>query len=235
LDHVWRIDILRKSIPRGGPAVAADPAAVDAALFPLREAVLAGRFFGAGVADAAERLAGFIAGAEGGLGAWFGLEKAARLALDGHALRGALDRDIAAIDRLISDQLDAVLHHPRMQALEGRWRGLAWLIGGIDPAARVKVKLLSITWAELCRDLERAAEFDQSHLFRKVYEEEFGSPGGEPYGLLVVDHEVRHRPGPGHPTDDVSALAQIAGVAAAAFAPTVIGASPALFGVDRFG
>ncbi|MDA8050402.1 MAG: type VI secretion system contractile sheath large subunit [Rhodospirillales bacterium] len=200
---------------------------------PLREAVLRGRFFGAG--GAAERLAGFIAGTEGGLSAWFGPEGAARLVLGQDGPRGALDRDIAAIDRLLGEALDAVLHHPRLQALEGRWRGLAWLIGGIDPASRVKVKLLSLTWPELCRDLDRAAEFDQSQLFRKVYEEEFGSPGGEPYGLLVLDHEVRHRPGPGHPTDDVSALGRIASVAAAAFVPTVLSASPALFGVDRFG
>ncbi len=202
---------------------------------PLREAVLAGRFFGANSGMAAERLADFIARDERRLSVWFGPTEAARLAARPDSLRGALDRDIAAIDQLIGTTLDAVLHHPRLQALEGRWRGLAWLIGGIDPASRAKVKVLATTWNEICRDLERAAEFDQSNLFRKIYEEEFGSPGGEPYGLLVLDQEVRHRPGPGHPTDDVSALGQFAGVAAAAFAPTVISASPALFGVDYFG
>ncbi len=215
--------------------MAEDPAAAATPEAPLREAVLAGRFFGAGSRTAAERLAGFIARDQGSLALWFGAETTAVLAAKPFALRGALDRDIAALDALIAAQLDAVLHHPRLKALEGRWRGLAWLIGGIDPASRAKVKLLAITWSELCRDLERAAEFDQSHLFRKIYEEEFGSPGGEPYGLLVIDHEVRHRPGPGHPTDDVSALGQFAGVAAAAFAPAVISASPALFGVDHFG
>ncbi len=63
---------------------------------------------------------------------------------------------------------------------------------------RLKIKLLNVAWPELCRDLERAIEFDQSLLFRKMYEEEFGTPGGEPYGILVVDHEVRHRPGRRH-------------------------------------
>ena len=73
------------------------------------------------------------------------------------------------------------------------------------------MKVLNISWPELCRDLERAVEFDQSQLFRKVYEEEFGMPGGEPYGLLVIDHEIRHRPFAGAPTDDVNALAQLPG------------------------
>jgi len=215
--------------------MADEVASVSVVEEPLREAVLAGRFFGARSAPAIERTADFLARDGRLLSVWFGPLEAARLATKPEALRGALDRDIAAIDRLIGVQLDAVLHHPRLQALEGRWRGLAWLISGIDPASRAKVKVLAITWSEFCRDLERAAEFDQSHLFRKIYEEEFGSPGGEPYGLLMVDQEVRHRPVAGHPTDDVSAMGQFAAVAAAAFAPTVISASPALFGVDHFG
>src|SRR5690606_18421567 len=126
------------------------------------------------------------------------------------------------------DQLDMIFHHPRLQRLEGTWRGVRWLLASFEATARVKVKLLHLPWPELCRDLERAAEFDQSQLFRKIYEDEFGMPGGEPYGLLVVDHEVRHRPGPGAPTDDMTALGQLSAVAAAAFAPCVIAASPAL-------
>lgn len=150
------------------------------------------------------------------------------------AARDAIDRGIAAIDALLAAQLDAILHHPRLRRLEAGWRGLAWLVRGVPPGATVRVKLLNLGWPELCRDLERAAEFDQSQLFRKVYEEEFGSPGGEPFGLLVVDHEVRHRPGPGAPTDDVGALTSLAGVAAAAFVPTVLAASPALLQADCF-
>ncbi|HEY0418032.1 MAG TPA: type VI secretion system contractile sheath large subunit, partial [Acetobacteraceae bacterium] len=141
---------------------------------------------------------------------------------------------IAAIDALIGGQLDAILHHKRLHRLEGSWRGLFWLTEGIDPASRIKTRVLNIAWAEICRDLERAAEFDQSQLFRKVYEEEFGTPGGEPYGLMVIDHEVRHRPMPGTPTDDVTALKLLAGVAAAAFMPTVLAASPELLEVDSF-
>src|SRR6185312_7909739 len=113
---------------------------------------------------------------------------------DADALRAALDRDIARIDRLIGAQRDAVVHAPGLRRLEGSWRGRAWLVGGLDPAGRVKARLLNVGWPEICRDLDRAAEMDQSNLFRRVYEDEFGTPGGEPFGLLVVDHEVRHRP-----------------------------------------
>jgi type VI secretion system ImpC/EvpB family protein len=150
------------------------------------------------------------------------------------AMRLALDRAIAMIDALVAAQLDAILHHDRLRWLEGAWRGLAWLVRGQDPGGPVRVKVLNLGWRELCRDLARATEFDRSDLFRKVYEEEFGMPGGEPFGLLVVDHEVRHRPTAEAPSDDVGALTSLAGVAAAAFAPVVLAASPSLLQVDDF-
>jgi type VI secretion system protein ImpD/type VI secretion system protein ImpC len=201
---------------------------------PLRDAVLAGAYFGESHRDTAETFAAFVAGATKPLTAWFGTQWGGELAGDPASLTAALDRDIAAIDALISAQLDAILHHARLRRLEGAWRGLAWLSARMGIGGRVKLRVLNISWAEICRDLERAAEFDQSQLFRGVYEDEFGMAGGEPYGLLVVDHEVRHRPGPGAITDDISALASLSAVAAAAFAPTIISAAPALFGVDEF-
>jgi type VI secretion system ImpC/EvpB family protein len=202
---------------------------------PLRETVLAGRFFGHRHPEAAAALAGFpMQPAAAALAAWFGEETAGRLARDPEACRAALDRDIAAIDTLLGEQLDALLHDPRLRRFEGSWRGIHWLVGGLDPQDRVKIKILNIPWPELCRDLERAIEFDQSQLFQKIYEEEFGSPGGEPYGLLVIDHEVRHRPTRTAPTDDVTALGQLSAVAAAAFAPTILAASPALLQVEEF-
>jgi type VI secretion system protein ImpD/type VI secretion system protein ImpC len=217
------------------PDLAPDGAGGHPAAAPLRDAVLAGRYFGTAHAAAAEALARFtsIAGAADAA-AWFGPDRAARLLADADALRGALDRDIAAIDGLIGAQLDAILHHSRMRRLEGSWRGLAWLLEGIDTSAKIKVKVQNTTWGETCRDLERAPDFDQSHLFRRIYEDEFGTPGGEPFGLLIIDHELRYRPAPGAPTDDVGTLKLLAGVAAAAFVPTVLGASPALLGVDGF-
>lgn len=167
--------------------------------------------------------------------AWFGLDRPTRLTLDADALRAAVDRDIAMLDMMIGAQLDAILHHPRLQRLEGSWRGVAWLVDTTDLSSRVKLKILNVGWGEICRDQERALEFDQSQMFRKIYEEEFGTPGGEPYGLLILDQEVRHRPSPGYQTDDVAGLAGMSGVAAAAFSPLIVGASPALLEVDEFG
>lgn len=216
------------------PETAQDTPAIETPQ-PLRDAVLSGRFFALSHAAAAEALAQFLdPRLPTPLANWFGRPLAQRLAADADRLRSALDRDIAAIDALISAQLDAILHTPRLQRLEGSWRGLAWLVGGTEPGSKVKTRLLSVSWAEICRDLERAAEFDASHMFRKIYEDEFGTPGGEPFGLLVIDHEVRHRPAPGAATDDVGALKSLAAVAAAAFAPTVLNASPALIELDSF-
>jgi type VI secretion system ImpC/EvpB family protein len=217
------------------------PAAAKAAaeaIAPMRNGVLAGAFFSERHGAAAARLADFLHSQNSDpvrLREWFGdAHLETLLAAGAGALRLALDRDVATIDALLGEQLDAILHAPRLQQLEGRWRGLHWLVAGIEPGRRIKVRLLDFTWAEICRDLERAPEFDQSILFRRVYEEEFGMPGGEPFGLLVVDHAVRHRAAVGAPTDDVGALTQLAAVAAAAFMPVVVGLHPAVLEVDRF-
>jgi len=205
---------------------------------PLREAVLAGDLFH----DAAGAIAAFPM--DGRLADWFGAASlACVLAHDGTAagradalerLGEAVDRDIARLDAMLTAQLEAILGHERLRRLEGSWRGVRWLVGRLPPAARIRVRILVLRWPELCRDFDRAAEFDQSQLFRKVYEDEFGTPGGEPFGLLCGDWEVRPNPAPGHPTDDVAALAGLAAVAAAAFSPTVVAAHPALFGLDTF-
>ena len=215
--------------------VSASAAAPVAAVFPgkpaLRAEILSGRFAGSRDRMLEDTLVEFLtAEREDALLLW--LPEGWRG--DADDLRGLLDRDVCAIDALLSVQLDAVLHHERLRRLEGTWRGLAWLIGGMDHGQKLKAKILNISWAEICRDLERAIEFDQSHLFRKIYEDEFGMPGGEPYGLLVVDHDIRHRPGGGSRTDDMNALAALAGVAAAAFCPTIVSASPALLDVENF-
>jgi type VI secretion system protein ImpD/type VI secretion system protein ImpC len=212
------------------PAAAPPPAA-------LRGAVLAGAFIGGARRAEAAALAGFLAGGARDLAAWFGAAAAARLCRDPDALRGALDRDIAALDAMIAEQLDAVLHAPRLRRLEGSWRGLRWLLDRVDWEARrppVRVRLLAASWGEIVRNLERSPDHRQSELFRLIHEDEFGMPGGTPYGLLVVDHEVRHQPAPEAPTDDPTALALLARIAAEAFCPTVFAAAPALLGVDAF-
>jgi type VI secretion system ImpC/EvpB family protein len=138
-------------------------------------------------------------------------------------------REIARLDELIARQVNAILHHPAFQKLEASWRGLKYLVETLPEDNTVKLKVLSLTWAELVADQGRALEFDQSHLFRKVYEAEFGHPGGEPYGLLLGDYTIHHQP-----PDDLETLAKVAGVSAAAFAPFITGVHPSFFGLDRF-
>jgi type VI secretion system ImpC/EvpB family protein len=223
----------------GDEAVATRPAAgAVERTRPLREAVLAGRFFGERHGETAAEFAAFLHGGLGameGLRAWFGDALGSVLARGPASLRAALDRDIADIDAALGAQLDAILHAPRFLQFEGRWRGLAWLISGIEPGRRIKVRLLSVRWPELCRDLERALEFDQSLTFKRIYEDEFGMPGGEPYGMMVVDHAVRHRTAPGATTDDVGAIGLLSAVAAAAFMPVVLSLHPSVLEVDEFG
>ncbi|KAA0582626.1 type VI secretion system contractile sheath large subunit [Azospirillum sp. Sh1] len=163
---------------------------------------------------------------------WFGITLPVYDSLD--TLRAALDRDIAAIDTLLSEQVNAILHHKRFQSLEASWRGVRTLVKQAQTAETVVLRLLNLTWAELCRDQERAIEFDQSQLFNKVYSDEFGMPGGRPFGVLLCDYAVQHRPTKERPTDDVSGLKGLAQVAAAAFAPAIVGAAPELFGLETF-
>ena len=176
----------------------------------------------------------------GSLSRWSSLAYWLRLSPDEPppSKRAVLDRlsiDIALIDRLVGEQLDAVLHHPRFQALEASWLGLQRLTEQVEDADdNVKIRLLDVTWRELVRDLDRAIEFDQSHLFRKVYTAEFGMPGGEPFGVLLGDYAIRHGRSQTHPEDDVGALRSIAQVAAASFAPFVAGAHPSLLDLDSF-
>lgn len=146
-----------------------------------------------------------------------------------------LGEDIAAIDAALSRQLDAVLHHTRFQQLESSWRGLAWMVGqaldandAAEGPSRVEIRILSATKRELARDRSDAVEFDRSVLWRKVYEEEFGTAGGTPYGLLLADYQFGHHP------DDVSLLTGLAEVAAAAFTPLLGNPSPGLLGLDSF-
>ncbi len=149
------------------------------------------------------------------------------------AIRVAQDL-IAAIDTAVGRQVDAVLHHPGFQRLEAGWRSLRLLVDACQDHADVTVRMLSVSWRDLCRDLERAAEFDQSHLFRMVYSEEFGTAGGLPFGLMVCDYAVTHKLGPGHLTDDIAALQSLGAIAAASFCPFLLGTEPSLFGLDGF-
>ena len=135
---------------------------------------------------------------------------------------------IAEIDTLLSAQVNTIIHAPEFQRLEASWRGLHHLVAEREPSRQLKIRVLDVAKDDLRRDLESASEFDQSALFKKVYEEEYGTFGGEPFGALVADYEFGRHP------QDVALLERFANVAAAAHAPVITGASPALFGWDGF-
>src|SRR4029077_7412454 len=137
------------------------------------------------------------------LSLWLGLGDASVPGPTRSEVTRRLSRDIARLDELVATQLNAVLHHPAFQKLEASWRGLSYLVNRLPENASVKIRVLSVTWADLVQDQSRALEFDQSQLFRKVYEAEFGHPGGEPFGILFGDYEIRHRPSADHPFDDI--------------------------------
>ena len=145
-----------------------------------------------------------------------------------------IHRTIAALDELINDQLNIIIHDEKFKKLEASWRGLWYLAVQADGARDIKIKVLDISWAEVVRDMARALEFDQSQLFQKVYSEEYGTPGGEPYGVLIGDYEISHRASKKHPHDDIATLDAISQVAAASFAPFITSASSELFGMDDF-
>ncbi len=150
------------------------------------------------------------------------------------AFKSWLSLQIASIDTLIEDQLNTILHHEKFQQLEASWRGLELLTAAASEQHRVKIRFLDVSWREIAKDLQRAADFDQSNLFHRIYNDEFGMPGGEPFGILLGNYQVAHMPYEGHPTDDVEVLRGLAQIAAAAFAPFVCGAAPQLFGLDDF-
>lgn len=149
-------------------------------------------------------------------------------------IRSLIDSAIAEIDQQINDQLNAIIHHSALQKLEASWRGLWYLAVQMEGVKNAKLKVLDITWPEVVKDIGRSMEFDQSQLFQKIYSEEYGSPGGEPYGVIIGDYEVSHRPSKRHPHDDLTTLEGIAEVCAAAFAPFIVGASSELFGLDHY-
>src|SRR6187402_81921 len=153
--------------------------------------------------------------------------------LEGHMTvsrdaEASIQERIAAIDRLISEQLNEILHHPSFQKLEGTWRGIRYLMDQSETNSMLKLKVLPASKRELLRDLQRASEFDQSSLFEKVYEEEFGVFGGAPFAALIGDYEFSKSP------EDMDLLQRVAQVAASAHAPFLSAASPELLNLRDF-
>lgn len=144
-------------------------------------------------------------------------------------LTQTFNRAIAAIDEKLSKQLSAIMHDESFQKLEGSWRGLNHLVKNSETGSTLKIRVLDLKKKELHKDLSKAAEFDQSQIFKKIYETEFGTPGGEPYGALIGDYEF------GSGAQDMEVLQGISNVAAAGFAPFISATSPKMFGLDNFG
>jgi len=140
-------------------------------------------------------------------------------------LTRTFDSAIKAIDAKLSAQLNAIMHDPKFVKLEGTWRGLNYLVMNSETGTGLKIRMMNVSKKELNKDLTKAVEFDQSQLFKKVYESEFGTPGGEPYGALIGDYEWDRSP------EDVESLRLISNVAAAGFCPFVSGTAAGMFGL----
>ncbi len=129
---------------------------------------------------------------------------------------------IAALDKKLSEQVNVIMHHADFTKLEGAWRGLHHLVNNTETDEMLKIRVMNISKGELHKTLKRykGTAWDQSPIFKKVYEEEFGQLGGNPYGCLVGDYHFDHSP------VDVELLAEMAKIAAASHAPFIAGASP---------
>jgi type VI secretion system protein ImpC len=150
--------------------------------------------------------------------------------LGANSPRRVVESLIGEIDRALAAQVNLVLHHPDLQQIEATWRGLRFLLAGTGGDGDVKVRVLDIGKRDLARTLRkfRGTAWDQSPLFKKIYEEEFGQFGGEPYGVLVGDYAFDHRP------EDAQLLADIAQVAAAAHVPFIAAAAPSVMQMDTW-
>ncbi|WP_028311596.1 type VI secretion system contractile sheath large subunit [Derxia gummosa] len=140
----------------------------------------------------------------------------------------AINERIAEIDKILSDQLNAIIHDDAFQALESSWRGLHDMVHGTDTSSRLKLRLLNVSKKDLLKDLESAVDHDQSVLFKHVYEAEYGTFGGQPYSLLIGDYEFGRHP------QDMALLDRMSKVAAAAHAPFISAAAASLFDLKSF-
>ena len=137
---------------------------------------------------------------------------------------------LAEIDRKLSGQVNLILHHPDFQQMESAWRGLQHLVFNTETDEKLKIRFMNISKDEMRRTVRRhrGVAWDQSPIFKRIYEEEYGQLGGEPYGCLVADYSFDHSPA------DVELLAAMARIAAAAHAPFIAGASPYLLGMESW-
>lgn len=141
---------------------------------------------------------------------------------------GKYGTELANSDSLISRQLNRILHAPEFQKLEASWRGLHYLVSQTQTSERLKIRVLNVSKHDLVKDFQHAPEFDQTSLFKKVYEEAHGTFGSAPFGALIGDYEFGRHP------QDIELLVKLSEVAAATHAPFIAAASPQLFNLGSF-
>ncbi|MGL4324730.1 MAG: type VI secretion system contractile sheath large subunit [Beijerinckiaceae bacterium] len=141
-----------------------------------------------------------------------------------------IDEMIARLDEKLSDQMNAILHAPEFQQLESAWRGINYLVFNSETDATLKIKFMNVGKTELNNNLRTypGARWDQSPLFKQVYEQEFGQLGGEPFGALVADYQFSHEP------MDIQLMRSLTKIAASAHAPLFAAAAPTLMGMDSW-
>jgi type VI secretion system protein ImpC len=137
---------------------------------------------------------------------------------------------IAALDKRLTEQVNKIIHHEDFQKLESAWRGLHYLVNNTETDEQLKIRVMNVSKQELGKTLKRfkGTAWDQSPLFKKLYEEEYGQFGGEPYGALVGDYHFDHTP------PDVELLGEISKLAASAHAPFITGASPSVMQMESW-
>lgn len=142
----------------------------------------------------------------------------------------SIEAMIAEIDKKLSEQINLIIHHEDFKALEGSWRGLHHLVNNTETDETLKIRVLNISKKEVGSTLKKfkGTAWDQSPLFKKLYEEEFGSPGGQPYGCLIGDYYFDHS------APDVEILSGMAQIASAAHAPFISASAPTLMGMDSW-
>ncbi len=145
------------------------------------------------------------------------------------ALR-SIEGIVAAIDKKLTEQVNLILHHEDYQQMESAWRGLHYLVNNTETDEMLKIRVMNISKKDMHKTLRKfkGTAWDQSPIFKKIYEEEFGQFGGEPYGTLVADYHFDHSP------PDVELLGELSKIAAGAHAPLITGAQPSLFQMDSW-
>jgi type VI secretion system protein ImpC len=142
----------------------------------------------------------------------------------------SIEAMIAEIDRKLSEQINLIVHHEDFKSLEGSWRGLHHLVSNTETDETLKIRVLNISKKDLGKTIKKykGTAWDQSPLFKKLYEEEFGMPGGQPFGAIIGDYNFDHS------APDVEILSGMAQISAAAHAPFISAAGPSLMNFESW-